>query len=123
MNLEGLLVIFGCLLVGEVVVRLTHLPLPSSIVGLLVLLVLLNVFEGILPKVSAIAHTFLAYLAFMIVPACVSIVEHLPVLKQDGLALLIGTALSTLLVLFATAKTHSVVRNLSQKYTQNRSKQ
>lgn len=115
MKLLGFLIVFGCLFVGEVVIFLTDLPLPPSIIGLLVLFGLLQ--SGIvkLTMVQELAKTMLDYLAFMVVPICISIMQYLDIIKADAIPLLIGTIVSTLIVLFTTAKTHSIVRHFLKK--------
>ncbi|MDO4427003.1 MAG: CidA/LrgA family protein [Moraxella sp.] len=110
MNLTGFLVVFGCLFVGEVFIHLTGLPLPPSIIGLLLLFMLLSLKWVSLEKLQAVAKTMLDYLAFMIVPACISIMQYLDVIKRDAVPLVLGTLLSTLLVLIVTGKTHVLVR-------------
>lgn len=119
MQLTGLLIIFGCLFVGQVVIAATGLPLPPSIIGLLLLFLLLSLNKVSLERVQPIAKTMLDYLAFMIVPACISIMQYLDVIKMDAIPLIVGTTLSTILVLLVTAKTHQLVRQkLSKKNRQ-----
>lgn len=115
MQLLGFLIVFGCLFVGEIVIHITKLPLPPSIIGLLLLFLLLSLKKVELSKVQSVAKTMLDYLAFMVVPICISIMQYLDIIKADAIPLLIGTIVSTLLVLFATAKTHSVVRHFLKK--------
>lgn len=116
MQLTGLLIVFGCLFVGQVIIAITGLPLPPSIIGLLLLFTLLSLKKVSLERVQPIAKTMLDYLAFMIVPACISIMQYLDVIKADAMPLIVGTTLSTILVLLVTAKTHQIVR---QKISKN----
>lgn len=115
MHLTGFLVVFGCLFVGEVFIHFTKLPLPPSIIGLLLLFTLLSLKWVSLDKLQAVAKTMLDYLAFMIVPACISIMQYLDVIKRDAVPLVLGTLLSTLLVLVVTGKTHVLVRTWLKK--------
>lgn len=110
MNLLGFLIIFGCLFLGEVVIYLTKLPLPPSIFGLLFLFFLLQTGVVKLHQVQGIAKTLLDYLAFMIVPACISVFQYLDLIKSDIVPLLLGTSISTFFVLLATSQTHIFVR-------------
>lgn len=110
MQLVGFLIVFGCLLAGELVIYLTKLPLPPSIIGLLVLFALLSFKKVSLVQVQSLSQTMLTYLAFMVVPACISIVQYLDVVKQDGLAIVVGTVLSTFLVLWVTSSVHTLTR-------------
>lgn len=115
MQLLGFLIVFGCLFVGEIVIHITKLPLPPSIIGLLLLFLLLSLKKVELSKVQSVAKTMLDYLAFMVVPICISIMQYLDIIKTDAIPLLIGTIVSTLIVLFTTAKTHSIVRHFLKK--------
>lgn len=115
MHLTGFLVVFGCLFVGEVFIHFTKLPLPPSIIGLLLLFTLLSLKWVSLDRLQAVAKTMLDYLAFMIVPACISIMQYLDVIKRDAVPLVLGTLLSTLLVLVVTGKTHVLVRTWLKK--------
>lgn len=111
MKLLGFLIVFGCLFVGEVVIFLTDLPLPPSIIGLLVLFGLLQ--SGIvkLTMVQELAKTMLDYLAFMVVPACIAIMQYLDVIGKAWASILLATSLSTLLVIVVTGYTHRLVRS------------
>lgn len=120
MHLTGFLVVFGCLFVGEVFIHFTKLPLPPSIIGLLLLFTLLSLKWVSLDKLQAVAKTMLDYLAFMIVPACISIMQYLDVIKRDAVPLVLGTLLSTLLVLVVTGKTHVLVRTWLKKRKTNK---
>ena len=42
MMIRQLAILFGCLALGELVIYLTHIPLPSSILGMLLLTLLLK---------------------------------------------------------------------------------
>lgn len=110
MVIQGVMVIFACLFVGEVVVRFFGLPLPASIIGLLLLFVLLQV--GIVKKawVEQVAKVMMDYLVLLVIPACVSIMQYLQIIRQDFWVLLIATTVSTFLVLLATGKTHEWLR-------------
>ncbi len=114
-QLTGFLIVFGCLFVGEIVIYLTKLPLPPSIIGLLLLFTLLSLKKVSLERVHSVAKTMMDYLAFMIVPACISIMQYLDKLKADAMALIVATVVSTFLVLFVTGKTHIWVRQWVSK--------
>lgn len=118
MNLVGFAIVFACLLAGYAIIGITGLPLPPSIIGLLILFGLLSIKKGRFAKTCAkigektgqVAKTMLDYLAFMVVPASVAIAQYLDLLKQDARPLLLATVLSTLLVLFIVAFVHRSVR-------------
>ncbi len=43
MMIRQLAILFGCLALGELIIYLTHIPLPSSILGMLLLTLLLPI--------------------------------------------------------------------------------
>lgn len=84
----GLLVLLLCQLFGEVVVRLTGLPLPGPVLGMLAFLVVLRVRRpaerSTLVRAPA---TFLALLQLLFVPAGVGVVVYLSALRDNALPL------------------------------------
>ncbi|MGP1570656.1 MAG: CidA/LrgA family protein [Moraxella sp.] len=116
MILKAFLVVFGCLFLGEVFIRLTHLPLPASIIGLLLLFFALQTGVVELKTVQSLAKIMLDYLVLMVVPACISIMQYLDVIQKELWILLLATSLSTFLVLIATGRTYQVVRYLQKSF-------
>ncbi|MDO5651787.1 MAG: CidA/LrgA family protein [Moraxella sp.] len=112
MRLAGFLIVFGCLFVGQVIIWLTKLPLPPSIIGLLLLFGLLQSRLVKIEQVQSLARVLLDYLAFLIVPACISLMQYFEVIKMDFWAIIGATVFGTLLVLFATAHSYQIVRRL-----------
>jgi len=89
---------------GEQISRFVPLPVPGSILGMLILLILLQ--TGILPE-TAIRDTgdlFLKYLPFFFVPAGVSILAYLDILEGSFLLLFLSLPLSTFLVMAVTGR-------------------
>lgn len=120
MRLGGFLIVFGCLFVGELLIYLTKLPLPPSIIGLIILFGLLQANIIKLAQVQYIAKTILDYLAFLVFPACISIMQYLDVIRADLMPLLAGTIASTLLVMAVTAIVHGQTRGLLKKRANQR---
>lgn len=101
--LRGILVLLGCQLVGEVVVRLLGVPLPGPVVGMLVFLVVLRLAR---PRpTSALVRgpgLLLRHLQLLFVPAGVGVIAYLATLRDDALSLAAGLWLSWLLGLAVT---------------------
>lgn len=116
MILKAFLVVFGCLFLGEVFIRLTHLPLPASIIGLLLLFFALQTGVVELETVQSLAKIMLDYLVLMVVPACISIMQYLDIIQKELWILLLATSLSTFLVLIATGRTYQIVRYLQKSF-------
>ncbi len=94
--IANLSLILTCQLIGEVIVRGLHLPLPGPVIGLLFLFVALVLRDrlavlarGPLRKgaVEGTAKGMLAHLSLLFVPAGVGIVQQLDLLTQHGIAI------------------------------------
>lgn len=116
MILKAFLVVFGCLFLGEVFIRLMHLPLSASIIGLLLLFFALQTGVVELKTVQSLAKIMLDYLVLMVVPACISIMQYLDIIQKELWILLLATSLSTFLVLIATGRTYQIVRYLQKSF-------
>ncbi len=111
MILKAFLIIFGCVFLGEVFIALTGLPLPSSIIGLIILFGALQSGLVKLDTVQSLAGTLLDYLVLMVVPVCISIMQYLDIIRADLWVLIGASAISTLLVLVVTGKSYEWLRH------------
>lgn len=88
-------------LAGEVAARLTGLPLPGPVVGMVLLFVCLVV-RGRLPEgLDGTARGLLSHLSLLFVPAGAGVLLYLPLVAQEWLpisAALIGGTLITIAV-------------------------
>ena len=66
MFLKGFLVIFGCLFIGQVIIALTDLPLPPSVIGLVVLFAALQSGLVKLATVEKLAKVLMDYLVLLV---------------------------------------------------------
>ena len=90
-------------LLADIAVRTLHLPLPANLTGMLLLLIciLLGVVKA--QWFSAGARWLLAEMLLFFVPAVVAVVNYAQLLMVDGWRIFLVIALSTLMVLGATA--------------------
>ncbi len=90
----GLLLLFIFLILGLVLQHMLHLPLPASILGMLLLLLFL-LLRGKTPEsLSQISRTLSPLLPLFIIPVSVGIVTQKALLQEHGLLLLGIMALS-----------------------------
>ncbi len=90
----GLLLLFIFLILGLVLQHWLHLPLPASILGMLLLLLFL-LLRGKTPEsLSQISRTLSPLLPLFIIPVSVGIVTQKALLQEHGLLLLGIMALS-----------------------------
>jgi holin-like protein len=97
----GLLYLFY--LIGDYVQTLFHLPIPGSIVGLLLLFVLLLCKVIPVHWIENGSNTILSYLPLFFIPATAGIVNHLDIFNGRGLLLILVLIVSSVLTIGAAA--------------------
>ncbi|MGN0238228.1 MAG: CidA/LrgA family protein [Lepagella sp.] len=102
-------ILFGCLALGELVVMLTGVKLPSSIIGMLILTILLKVGVVKLEWVRGLTDFLIANLGFFFVPPGVALMLYFDLIKAELVPIVVATILSTALVLLLTGHTHQIV--------------
>lgn len=103
-------VLFGCLALGELVVFLTGIALPSSIVGMLLLALFLKLGWVKLKWVQGLSDFLVANLGFFFVPAGVALMLYFDIIRAQFWPILIASVVSTLLVLLITGWVHQIMR-------------
>ena len=100
-----LALIFGICLAGEVIAALLPVQFPASVIGLLLLMVLL--FTGVIKTrhIQRVTEFFMANMAFVFVPACVSVMQQYELIRPQLLVFLGICLLTTPLVYLTTAWT------------------
>jgi holin-like protein len=103
-------IIFGCLAVGELIVSLTSIKLPSSIIGMILLTVLLKAGWIRLQSVKGVSDVLSKNLAFFFVPSGVAIMLYLKVIQASFWPIVISALGSTVIVLMVTGWMHQLLR-------------
>ncbi|NLB21459.1 MAG: CidA/LrgA family protein [Clostridium sp.] len=88
---------------GEVLNKVFLIPLPGSVLGLLVLLALLLLKWIRLEQIEELSTFLMSHLAIFFVPAGVGLITVLGILQEAWLILLVISVTTTQLVLIATA--------------------
>ena len=102
--ITGLIVLFVCQLVGELVVRTLDLSLPGPILGMVLFLVVLQMRRPHAKSgVVRAPSTMLKYLPLLYVPAGVGVIAHLSRLRADALPIVGGLVVSWAAGLVVTA--------------------
>lgn len=107
-----LAIIIGCLAVGEFIVWLTGITIPSSILGMLLLTFLLKVKVIKLEWVETISNFLVKNMGFFFVPPGVALMLYFDIIKAEIGPIVIATAISTIIVLVVTGWTHIVTRKI-----------
>lgn len=108
MVIRQLAILFGCLALGELIIHLTRIPLPSSILGMLLLTLSLKLKIIRLEWVQGLANFLVANIGFFFVPTGVAVMLYFDVIKAQLVPIVVASAVSTALVLAVTGWVHQV---------------
>lgn len=105
-------ILFGCLALGELLIWLTGIKLPSSIIGMLLLTLFLKLKWIKLEWVQGLSNFLVANLGFFFVPPGVALMLYFNVIKAQFVPILLATLISTILVLVVTGWVHQLMRKI-----------
>ena len=103
-------ILFGCLALGELIVYLTGIKLPTSIIGMLLLTLFLQLGWIKLHWVQGLSDFLVANLGFFFVPSGVALMLYFDIIAAEFWPIVIATLVSTVLVLVVTGWVHQLVR-------------
>lgn len=102
-------IIFGCLLLGELLACIPGLHIPGSIWGMIVLAVLLQ-YGVVNPKsIKPICNFLISNMAFFFIPPGVALMLYFDLIAAEWLPITVATVVSTILVLVVTGQLHQVI--------------
>lgn len=110
MILLQLLIIFAFLAIGELVVWLTDVPIPSSIIGMLLLTVALQLRLVKLRQVEGVADFLVKNLGFFFVPAGIGVMVHFDIIAKQWMPIVVASVVSIVVVLGVTGWVHQICR-------------
>jgi len=108
--LKQCVIIFGCLALGEMIVSITGIKLPSSIIGMLLLTLFLHLGWIKLKWVKGISDFLVSNLPLFFVPPGVAIMLYLNIIRAEFWPIIISALLSTVFVLIVTGWVHQFMR-------------
>ncbi|MDO7906391.1 CidA/LrgA family holin-like protein [Paenibacillus sp. JX-17] len=94
-----------------------HLPVPGSIIGIVILFALLQLKWIRLSWIEIGAGWLLAELLLFFIPSAVGIMNYFPMMEHDGLRILFVVLLSTFLVMAATGLIATVIAKRKEHHT------
>ncbi len=109
------MILFGCLALGELVIFLTGVKLPSSIIGMLLLTLFLKLKWIKLEWVQGMSDFLVANLGFFFVPPGVALMLYFDIIQAQFWPIVVSSVVSTLLVLVVTGWVHQLTRKLKSK--------
>lgn len=98
--LKEIVIILGCLILGNTIRFLTGLSIPGSVFGMIILFIFLK--TGILKDlhVKKFSNFLLDHMGFFFVPVGVGIALYLDLIKAELLPILGASLISTLIILW-----------------------
>lgn len=103
--LRQLATIIGICFLGEFLNKVLNIPVPANVLGMMILLFLLMTGLINLDKIDKISKFLLDHLAFIFVPAGVSILKNLELIKDHWMPIIAITMISTVIVMVVTGLT------------------
>ncbi|MFV0483381.1 MAG: CidA/LrgA family protein [Bacteroidales bacterium] len=112
---KQLFIILGINLIGEAMSQFLNLPIPGSIVGMILLLALL--FSGLIKEkhISETADFMLQNMGFFFIPAGVGVMVSYHTLKGYYVETVLVIILSTIVVIAVTALTTELFIKIKEK--------
>lgn len=117
-----LAIIIGCLAAGELIVWLTGINVPSSILGMLLLTAMLKTGGIKLEWVETLSNFLVKNMGFFFVPPGVALMLYFDLIKAEIVPIAVAVVLSTILVLVTTGWVHQLTRKALKHFKNKRAK-
>lgn len=111
-------ILFAFLAMGEFVVYCTGIPVPSSIIGMLLLTAALKLRIVRLFWVDKVSDFLVKNLGFFFVPAGVGLMRCLGLLSEQWVPIVAASVISTFLIIATTGWVHQMVRRTLSSHNQ-----
>lgn len=105
-----LALLFAFLAAGELIVHLTHIPVPACVIGMLLLTLSLQLGIVRLRHVEGASCLLIRNLGFFFIPPGVSLMLHFGIIRAQWLPIVTASIISTIVVLAVTGLVHQIVR-------------
>jgi holin-like protein len=107
--IRGFAILLGFQYLGEVIATVLNLPLPGSVIGMVLLLFALRLEIIRLDWVRDAAQLLLDNLSMLFIPAGVGVMVYAELIQQQWLPLTLATTVSSLVVLAVTGLTDQLL--------------
>ncbi len=113
--LRQFLIILIICVIGEVLNKVVHIPLPGSIIGMLLLFSCLLFGLIKVEMLEDISRFLLDHLAFFFIPSGVGLLAYVGILRANLVPLLVICFVSTILVMVVTGFTVQLIKGRKLK--------
>lgn len=94
-----IIVIFGLYYIGDFISKHLPIPLPGSLIGMIVLFILLYFQIIKLKHIQSVSNFLLSHLPFFFIPAGVALLNSFVKIKEIWIAMLVTCAITTFLTM------------------------
>lgn len=101
----ALLAIISCQLIGDAVIILTGLPIPGSVVGIVILFTFFVINGGIPANIAKVADVFLDNLILFFIPVTAAFLGYYHFIADNLVAILCAITVSSILTFAASGWT------------------
>lgn len=108
-------VLFTFLVARELLVRFTGIPVPSSIIGMVLLCASLKLGIVKLRWVDKLSGFLVHNLGFFFVPAGIGLMNCLGLIADQWMPIVGSTVISTVIIIAVTGWVHQIIRSASAK--------
>ncbi|MEI2394750.1 MULTISPECIES: CidA/LrgA family protein [Paenibacillus] len=112
--------IFAVTFIGEVLRYILPFPIPASIYGLVLMLILLKVKIIPVEQVKEAGFFLIEIMPLMFIPATVGLLISWPALKSIFIPVIIITIFSTIIVMIVTGKTTQFMIRMEKRRSSER---
>ncbi|WMT40768.1 CidA/LrgA family holin-like protein [Paenibacillus sp. D2_2] len=111
-------VLFFISLAMNYIVKWLHLPIPGTILGIIILFILLKTNVIKLSWIEQGANWLLAELLLFFIPAAVGVMNYMSLLEQDGIRILLVVISSTVIVMASSGLVASRISKRKEQRAQ-----
>ena len=109
--IDGFIVLLACLFAGNIISDFFALPVPGSIIGMLILFCALLVRKNVSPSVDKVSMGLISIMGMLFVPAGVGISQYFDLLAREWPVIFFAGISTTLLSLAITAFLFQAIAN------------
>ncbi len=108
--LRQFLIILIICVIGEVLNKVVHIPLPGSIIGMILLFICLSTGLIKIEMIDEISKFLLDHLAFFFIPSGVGLLAYVGILKKNLVSITVICVVTTILVMIVTGLTVQLIK-------------
>lgn len=116
------LIVLGCLALGELIVGITGIGLPSSIVGMLLLTLFLSIGVVKIDNIKKISDLLISNLGLFFVPPGVALMLYFDIIEAAWIPIVLSTIISIIVVMLVTGWSHQWLLKLQHRSNRRRKK-